>query len=236
MTLVDIIVGVGLAVVGAILGLATSRYYYLKQKQEAQEESQRQKDRSENLENALREARTEFEKLDKERRSYSWGAVGDGCRRLANECIEPFEPAAILTLSGTGSVVASLALVEVEYSLPLYTVIQIRKEQGKANRIPKIPGYSKTATTQTWFLFFPDALEYITDKKLVVIDDCVLTGELLREVRRILTDELGFESDNVRTAVLVYSERVVGRAGIKPDFAAYSSTFTDFYLPWGPPV
>jgi hypoxanthine phosphoribosyltransferase len=134
-------------------------------------------------------------------------------------------------------VIAGLAVEATGYlPLPLYTVIQ-KKEQGRA-RGTVIPGYPNTAETSTWNLFFPDALKHISHKKLVVIDDCVLTGSLLATVRRMLIHEFKFEEDNIRTAVLVYSEPgVAGHTGGEvPDFAAYRSAVSPFYLPWGPPV
>lgn len=166
---------------------------------------------------------------------YDWEAVSSGSRELARKCIRQFGPDAILTLSGPGAVLASLAMVESGRFLPLYTVIQIEKEKnGSSDPNHDIPMYSIRDETGKWDLYFPDALCAIPDKKkkkITVLDDCALTGDLLSKVRARLT-QLGFEDKNILTAVLVCSQVAI-RQNKAPNFYVHSERASEFELPWG---
>jgi hypothetical protein len=76
-------------------------------------------------------------------------------------------------------------------------------------------------------------------EKLTIIDDCAITGELLKLVREELY-RAGFNFDNLKTAVLVCQKQActqdAKKEGKKPDFYKYSEDHAPIIFPWGATV
>jgi hypothetical protein len=229
------IIGVVVTIVIAIIIYSKSTKDLRQTKTELQTENQR-------LQNQFRQLENQFRTLERQRHFYSWEHVDSGCQKLARVCISEFQPDAILTFSGPGSVVAALTIEysrrtlsedrqrESERSLPVYTVIQIRRNSHEP--IPTIPGYLR-AETGEWLLFLPEqALGAIRDCKLTIIDDLAVTGNVQRVIHETLTEQLGFKAENLKPELLICPEGVLEKH--KPTItAAFRTDTSDFYLPWG---
>lgn len=166
--------------------------------------------------------------LERQRYRFSWEDVARGSQAIAKKCIRQFKPHLILTFSGPGSILANLAMMESGQSLPLYTVIELKKDDP--NSASEISGYFKIETFK-WKLFMPEHLPVSPSTKITVIHDCAISGDGLSKVRAKLI-EMGFNPKNVKIASLVCS-KIALDSKKAPDFYLYCLEHASFYFPWG---
>ena len=130
-------------------------------------------------------------------RRVGWSELQGGAADLLERAEGDFGPEALITLSGPAAVVAHLAMTELRHFYPIYTVMLERLERP----FRWLPLIERTDETHKWRLYLPDSILQLRDRRVLVLDDCRISGETSDDLWRMLK-EAGFSSEKVRFAVL----------------------------------
>jgi hypoxanthine phosphoribosyltransferase len=169
-----------------------------------------------------------YNKLTQQRYRFSWSDVVDGSQRISQKCIKRFKPEAILTFSGSGSIIANLALLYSGQYLPIYTVVEFPKGKEKPSEV--MSGYVRIETSK-WLLCVPTALTAHAGKKIAIIHDCAVSGTGLDAIIRGIV-QLGFKREQIVVASLICTRAAID-ANLSPDIYPYSVENSMFFFPWG---
>lgn len=166
--------------------------------------------------------------LEKRRRSFSWQEVQTGTSEFLKEIIEVFKPDALVSMSGPGSIIANLGMSELKKFYPLYTLMMEDLKNKGFSFKPK--GY-ETITTTKWRIHIPKQLLNEKDKKILILDECTMSGDTNFQVKKFLVEN-GHEEKNIYHASLVCSE-VANFSNKAPNKYWYLNPHSEFYFPWG---
>lgn len=169
-----------------------------------------------------------YKKLEREQKTFSWSHIITGVRDLAKKTKE-FNPDVILSLSGPGAIVANLLMVESSNYLPMFLGLSERKsaQQSFSKDIP----YEHFIETTRWKTYLPDSFLMLNDKKVLICDDCVISGDTLHLIiNKLIT--CGFKKENIMTASL-FVTHVALDTNKGPDKYWFEVVNSKFYLPWG---
>ncbi len=167
-------------------------------------------------------------RLQRKLRRFDWKDVEAGIEELSRKIFNEFEPDAMLSLSGPGSIIANLLLTKTAKFVPLYLGISRKID---ADDFTFEPQWSKSIRTTRWKTYIPDEIFKLTDKKIVVIEDTVITGDTMTEIVRILTEN-GIKRENILTVALFTTE-LATTSNKGPDVYWFKLPESNFYLPWG---
>ena len=78
---------------------------------------------------------------------------------------------------------------------------------------------------------FQNSLKEFVDKKILIFDDLVMSGDSLSCVRNQILS-FGFDNAKTETAALVCTT-MAREARKAPDFSWYKTSTNRFYFPWG---
>lgn len=168
-------------------------------------------------------------RLARERYSFSWEDVTRGCRELTKRGIREFKPDMIVCFSGPSAIIANL-VVEFSHSfLPVYVVCIERIEDAK-NAGYEIAEYQPLFTSK-WRLYIPKAVLMDKTKRVMLVDDAVISGDSLFNLKSALITQ-GFSKSNTYACSLICT-KVAQDSKKAPDFFYYLLDTSEFYLPWG---
>lgn len=166
--------------------------------------------------------------LRKEIRRFTWDDIHMAARNQIIEAIRKFYPEMIVTMAGPGAIVSNIAMQEVKDYLPIFT---IEARHPDAPEFPiKLPDHYKVSTSR-WIYYVPEDIFGYIDRRVLLFDDCAVTGDTLQGVVGLLV-ERGFSRDNIFTSALVTTETAVD-SGKAPDIYTYVVPDGNFYMPWG---
>jgi hypoxanthine phosphoribosyltransferase len=135
-------------------------------------------------------------------------------------------PDFILAISDRGAMVGHLVARELRRQIPIITVGYL----DEPNDHFVVPGFAALTGTKTT-AFLPEAVQNLHDRKVLLVDDFVMSGDGLRNVTTQLL-KYGFEADRIRTGAVVATRlAIANRKG--PNFFAREARDFDFYFPWG---
>jgi hypoxanthine phosphoribosyltransferase len=161
------------------------------------------------------------------RNSITWKEIERGTADIFKKADKDFQPEILLTMSGPGAIITSLAMIQSGRFLPVYTIILEDKTGYSFKDKPK--GYIPISTHK-WNLYVPEQILNETSKRVMVIDDCVMTGDIKAVVCEFLEDH-HFPKENIFFAVLVCSQIAVTTS--KAPHLHWRLSHGDFYFPWG---
>lgn len=161
--------------------------------------------------------------------SLAWDNVHEGVQQLWQLSKESFQPDAVLALSGPSSVIAGLAMAAEHRFLPLFTVM-LEEREGRGFAFEPT-GY-RSGETGKWRLHVPEAVFEDPQRRLLIFDDCRITGETSSTLIRMLT-EAGFTRENLHLAVLVASDARPESPDAFPDSYWLLSSGAEILFPWG---
>jgi hypoxanthine phosphoribosyltransferase len=100
----------------------------------------------------------------------------------------------------------------------------------RAEQLNRRQGYDPIRGTKA-VTFLPDKLGELCDRRVLLLDDFVMSGDGLANVTKALLAK-GFESSRLRSGAVVATRlAIANRKG--PDYWARETRDFDFYFPWG---
>jgi hypoxanthine phosphoribosyltransferase len=166
------------------------------------------------------------EQLNKRQRDLDWPRFRNATSDLARSIDRSgFMPDFILSISDRGAIVGNLVARELRRQIPIITVGYL----DQADKV-SIPGFLTLCGTKAT-TFLPEGLRDLKDKKVLLLDDFVMSGDgLLRVKNQPL--EYGFAAECIRSGSVVTTKvSIANRKG--PDFFAREAWDFDFFFPWG---
>lgn len=171
---------------------------------------------------------------DSKNASYAFEDIMAGARQVARKLrLKPPPADAVLTFPGASSIFAGLVLRTLPLTkflrIPVYTAIFKKlDDSGPFRRFREV-------TTTRFKILVPEALFKSRHKRVVVIDDVILSGVTMEELRKTL--ERPFGKGNVIFACCICGQFVTYRT--RPKIIGLSQRGlvrgSDFALPWGKP-
>jgi hypoxanthine phosphoribosyltransferase len=166
------------------------------------------------------------EQLNKRQRDLDWPRFRNAASDLARSVDRSgFMPDFILSISDRGAMVGHLVARELRRQIPIITVGYLDQEEEVS-----IPGFLTLRGTKAT-TFLPDGLKGLNGKRVLLVDDFVMSGDGLLRVKDQLLD-YGFAKDSIKSGAVVATK--VSMANKKgPDFFAREARDFDFFFPWG---
>jgi adenine/guanine phosphoribosyltransferase-like PRPP-binding protein len=166
-------------------------------------------------------------RLERQRRSFTWRDIQIGATELLRREIQHFRPDLMLVPSGPGAAVASIAMTELRHFIPTYTIV-LRNPSEPFHGDLKDCYQTKSGR---WEIFIPKSV--LTDKtrRILVFDDCVMTGDTLSAIRQLIESK-GIDAAQLRCICLVCS-RIAADGNKSPDAFWHQHDDAEFYFPWG---
>lgn len=167
--------------------------------------------------------------LRKEIRTFSWHDIHTAARSQMRAALKEFHPGIIVTMSGPGAIVANIAMQEEpDCYLPIF-MIDARHLHAPEYCVKLSDRY--LVSTSRWMYYIPENLFQYKDTRILLFDDCVVTGDTLHMIVNLFIEK-GFSKENIRTAALVTTE-IALQSAKGPDFYTYVVPDGNFYMPWG---
>lgn len=167
------------------------------------------------------------EQLNRRQRDLDWPRFRNAASDLARSVDRSgFMPDLILAISDRGAIVAHLVARELRRQIPIITVGYL----DSPNDHFVMPGFAALTGTKTT-AFLPEALQELHDRKVLLVDDFVMSGDgLMRVTSQLL--KYGFEADRIKTGAVVATRlAIANRKG--PNYFAREARDYDFFFPWG---
>jgi hypoxanthine phosphoribosyltransferase len=158
---------------------------------------------------------------------YSWDDIHHGVADLHQKIRDSnWKPEVLVTVTGSGAIVANLFMKIMNERLPFYAVMleDPRRPWGYT------PASHRKIDAGRWTINVPESLLLESKKnKILIIDSSHFSGLTMKALKSLLT-ESGF--NDIRHACFVQLERPQG-ATEEPDYYAHRSNNAVFYYPWG---
>lgn len=170
----------------------------------------------------------EARKIAKKVRNFNWEDIESGVKFLSSRTMKEFQPDLILVSSGgSAAIVANLFLTYTDKFIPLYVGVSKKKDAEFTSK----PAFNAFYETSRWMTFIPEAIFSYTNKKILILDDVVLTGETLHKMIELLVAN-GIKRKNIMTATLFATEIAI-TSNRAPDIYWFKLSDSAFYFPWG---
>jgi hypoxanthine phosphoribosyltransferase len=167
------------------------------------------------------------EQLNRRQRDLDWPRFRSAASDLARSIDRSdFMPDVILALSERGAMVAHLVARELRSQVPIITAAYL----GKPDDTLHLPGFDALRGTKA-VTFLPGRLAELRDRRVLLLDDFVMSGDGLATVVRALRDR-GFAAERIRSGAVVATRlAIANKKG--PDYWGRETRDFDFYFPWG---
>lgn len=182
----------------------------------------------EQLEKVKNELQKSKDELEKSRKKLDWTDLQSCANDMGLRLKKEFVPELIFTPSLRGATFANLIVNEFDKNIPVIVGISSWKEDDDV--LEQLPNHETIKTTK-WFVHVPGLITDFKDKKVLVVDDFVISGDFLLSIKKLLL-RLGFQEDNIRTLSIV-TTKVAEETFKAPDYYWYPINDTNFYFPWG---
>ena len=205
----------------AAIGIFFTIYFGLKNKELEKERSKLEEERS---------------KREKERKTLTWQDSETASIDLSKEIKRDFTPDIIFTPDIRGGTIANMIktyLCDESSTIPVMVGMLVWRDAPDSKS--SVPNYFEPfyhiCETRKWHAYVPKEISHHKDKKILIIDDFVLTGELGSKLKETLIGE-GFKKDSIKFAGVIATESAI--EGEKPpDYYWKRINHTVFYFPWG---
>jgi hypoxanthine phosphoribosyltransferase len=165
---------------------------------------------------------------NRSKRRLDWVDIQTAANDLGRKIKNDFTPTVIVTPGLTGATFANLLSSEFTGQPPVYVGIRVWKGETSYD----VLGDDVFAIeTKKWNVYIPKAPARYPDGEILIIDDFVMSGDFLEELRKRLI-EGGVPPGRVRSASIV-ATRVAIRNHKAPDYHWWIADDDDFYFPWG---
>lgn len=215
LTWISVILGV------ASLGFGCATIYYGRKA----DKSEAAREQLERVRDELQESKDE---LEKSRKKLDWTDLQSCANDLGSRLKKEFIPELIFTPSLRGATFANLIVSEFNINVPVFVGISCWREEEDA--LENIPEHETLKTTK-WIVHVPCVITNFIDKRILIVDDFVISGDFLISIKQLLLS-WGFQEDNIRTLSIV-TTKVAEETYKAPDYYWYPIYDTNFYFPWG---
>lgn len=166
-------------------------------------------------------------RLEQRIRRFDWDDISIGIKSLNNRIFHDFKPDLLLSISGPGSIISNLLLAQTSNYVPLYVGISKKLSES----FDCAPSYKHSISTSKWMTYIPDELFKFKNRRILICEDCVLSGDTMSQLVNVLINN-GFRRENILTMSLFVTE-VALSSNKGPDIYWYKLPDSEFYLPWG---
>lgn len=173
----------------------------------------------------------ETRKIKTKLNRFYWSDIETGVDALVKRISKEYDPEIVLCSSnGASGIIANLYLVKNDNYIPI--IYGNQKKTGTEFPVSIEENSKYCFKTSKWEVYLSNDLEKYKDKRLLVIEDVVISGDTLEEELKVLK-ECGYSSKNIRTAALFVSG-VALKSNKNPDFYWFElDDLTLYYYPWG---
>jgi hypoxanthine phosphoribosyltransferase len=158
---------------------------------------------------------------------YSWDDIHRGVTELYRKVADSnWKPELLVTVTGSGAIVANLFMKIMSERLPLYGImLEDRRKPWKY-----APPAHRRLEAGRWWVNVPEALlEEGKEKNILIVDSMHFSGQTMKAIKDLLAEN-GFR--NVKHACFLRLENPQG-ATEEPDYCVHRSSKSVFYYPWG---
>ena len=158
---------------------------------------------------------------------YSWNAIYRGVKHLHGEIANSnWKPEILVTVTGSGAIMANLFMKVMNERLPLYTVMLEDPRRPWKNTPPA----HRKLSAGRWLINVPESLlQEGKEKNILIVDSSFFSGHTMKTLKDVLAEN-GFRE--VRHACFVRLQSPQG-ATFEPDYCRHQSEKSVFYYPWG---
>ena len=130
----------------------------------------------------------ENRRLQRRLRRFEWSDVEIGVKHLVKEVKGRSEIDIILAFSAPGAIVANFFVAQRPELIPIYGGITLRRSD---HRLMPLQVDHHVLSTSKWKIAIPESFLRQKDRRVLVIDDAVVTGDAMSNVLNLLV-ERGF--------------------------------------------
>lgn len=160
-----------------------------------------------------------------------WEDVQNGVEDLSNKVFKDFSPELIMCSStGASGIIANLFFLTHDKYIP--TIFGNHRKIEDGFTIPMEESRSICFETSKWKAYLPDELACFSDRRILILEDVVLTGDSLEREKELLR-KCNYEPKNIKAAA-VYVSQTALNSNKAPDF--YHRILKEsvrYYYPWG---
>ncbi len=158
---------------------------------------------------------------------YSWDDIHRGVADLHRKIVDSdFKPEILVTVTGSGAIMANLFMKIMNERLPLYGVMLEDPRKPWKNTPPA----HRKLRAGRWLVNVPESLlDEGKEKNILIVDSSHFSGLTMKALKDVLAEN-GFRE--VRHACFVRLESPQG-ATLEPDYCVHRSSKSVFYYPWG---
>lgn len=163
----------------------------------------------------------------KGRKRLSWKSIEEGLTHILKEMqSDGFEPELIISVAGSGGIMANWLYKSRNRSIQKFVVLQ----EPSTNRWESAPAGHVSIQGNRWIIHIPNFLaKMASDKNVLILDSGYASGETAEAIKGYLENAC---PRSLKYACLVYVESV-GVHPSKPDYYAMKLESSNFWYPWG---
>lgn len=170
-------------------------------------------------------------RLEKERNKIDWVDMQLAAKSLAKKLHKAkFIPDIIFTPGVRGATFANLLENELASNkvIPIFVGTTLAKESKDI--CESYDEYEKVETTK-WVVLIPKCILATIDKKVLIVDDYVMTGDFLQNTITLVLRS-GLKKKNIKSMALAITKTTID-ADKSPDFYWHITKDPKFLFPWG---
>ena len=169
--------------------------------------------------------------VEKRLNRFTWHDIESGVNVLNKKISSNFEPEIVLCAStGAAGIVANLYFLLTDKYIPV--IYGSSKKIGTEFTVPVEKNRKFSYKTGKCEVYVSDELDKYKDKKILIIEDIVLSGDSLEKEKELLIN-CGYKPDNIRSAALFVSNIAVC-SNKQPDYYWFElDKLSKYYYPWG---
>lgn len=163
----------------------------------------------------------------KESKTIDWAQINTGLKHLSKRLKNSnFSPDYILAPGARSGIIAQEMAGFFDENIPVLI--------GYVSREPILNGTAEDkfiiVRTSEWYVYLPPCVKDFSDKKVLIVQDWVRSGEFLLLVKRKLK-ELEYKEDNIKYCSIAVTQTPIDRNNA-PDYY-YKKASDECYFPWG---
>jgi hypoxanthine phosphoribosyltransferase len=187
----------------AIIGVVLTVYSIF----DGKSSEKRSSEQLNSMQKILNDKDKEIEELQKKNKIISWEQVELATYQLAKQLerdTAKFKPDFIFTPGQRGGFFAYLLLTKYYkgYNIPVFTGYMRRKGADLAVPEAKESYICYTEKDNKWYILFPKELQKRSNQKILIVDDCINTGDAMNMVKNWLY-QADYKEENIKTCVII---------------------------------
>lgn len=170
-------------------------------------------------------------KIEAKMSKFDWQDIELGVEALCKEISSDFNPELILCAStGAAGIVANLFYLLSDKYIPV--IYGSSKKRGNKFTVPVEDNRQYFYKTGKWETYVSNEIEKYKDRKILIIEDVVLSGDSLLEEKKLLV-QCGYKEENIRAAAVFVSNIAISSKK-EPDYYWFKlEESSKYYYPWG---